>query len=799
MWADLKVACRALLRSPAHTLVVSITLGLGLGVATALCNAFLSTLWPSRHYPEPERLVRVELRPRGQAMGTHVFAYRYETYRDCSAFAEVGTAATELMNIRVNDTTWGVYGFSASANYFDVLGIRLAKGRVFRAEETIAGQDTVAIVTHAFARGMQADGDVVARGIHINGREHEIVGVLPESWSSPVQMPNGAVVVPLVMPDLNATPWFYFAMVARLKPGATAQTSEAELRARPLPAVAPAFSWMEPYEPFVVSAFDLGSHEGMRRHATMLWTSVAAVGCLHLLACVNAGSLLMMRAFSRRREIAVRLALGGSRWRVLRPFFCESALTLLGAAGVAFIVARWIMPAAMAWMSGHDVAVALRVALSAEAKWFLIGLAVITGLSTALWPLWRVTRLPANSVIKEGGHLVGATPGLRRARGALVIVEAGLAVLLLTGTGLLLRTFQQLHETKPGYEMTQRYVVRAFHTRGVSLKPEERLERFERATDAITRIPGVRGAAAATSVVPRNFATPRKLTVIDGRGETESDADLDFNAVSPDFIELAGIPLRIGRTLTGQRRSDAPVMVVNEAFARKYLERGREIGALVALNASMRWEVIGVVGDTQALRDQARPRCYFPLWQRGPMYPAEFLVNMEGSAPASFEAELRRAVYEADPQLALTSIERLEQAAQMGVVNERYAFTLLKVLSACALVLAVVGLFAMVAFATVERRSEFAVRLTLGATPGSVTRLVMLRGVALAAVGVLLGLGAAVGLSRFMGTLLYEITPLDPLTYGAVGLLMLAVAVPACWWPAWRASRIDPARVLRDE
>lgn len=799
MWADLKFALRALGRNPGQALVVSVTLGLGLGVATALCGAFLSTLWPSRHYPKPERLVRVELRPKGQSMGTHVFAARYESYRECSAFAEMGIAATELMNIRVNEAVWGVYGFSVSANYFDVLGIRLAKGRVFRPDEASAGQDRVAIISHAFARGMQADGEVVDQEIQINGRMHRIVGVLPEHWNPPVQMPSGAVVVPLVMPDVTATPWFYFGMVARLRPGASAQQAEAELRARPLPPVAPAYSWMEPYEAFVVPVFDVGSHEGARRHATMLWTSVAAVGSLYLLACVNAGSLLMMRAFSRRREIAVRLALGGSRWRVLRPFFCESVLLMLGAGLLAYAVARWGTPMVMAWMSGYDVATALRFGLSTEARWFLVGLAPLTGLLTAIWPLWRVTRQSANSGLKEGGHLVGEAPGLRRARATLVIVEAALAVLLLTGTGLLLRTFQRLHETNPGYELTQRYIVRAFHTRSTALKPDERLERFERSAEALALVPGVRGAAAASAVVPRNFATPRKLKVIDSRGETETEADLDFNAVSSNFLELAGIPLRAGRTLAAQRRADAPVMVVNEAFARKYLERGREIGAQVALNASTRWEIIGVVGDTQALRDRVRPRCYFPLWQRGPVFPSEFLVNVEGRASASFEAELRRAVYEADPQLALTSIERLQQAAQMGVANERYAFTLLKMLSACAVVFAVVGLFAMVVFATAERRSEFAVRLTLGATPGNVARLVVLRGGALAAGGVLLGLGAAAGLSRFMGRLLYEVAPIDPLTYGAVGILMLVIAVPACLLPAWRAARVDPARVLREE
>lgn len=800
MWSDLKIACRALLRSPGHTLVVSATLGVGLGVSTALCGLFMTTLWPTLGYAEPERLVRIELSAKGQAMNTQLFASRYEAYRDSSAFSDIAISATEMMNLQVDEKVWGVYGCSVSANYFSVLGVQPAKGRAFRTEEMRAGQDTVAIVTHAFARGLQADGEVLGREIDINRRKHRIIGVMPESWPPIVQLPNGAVMVPLIMPDVTKTPWFYFGTVARLKPGVSREQAEAELRTRALPPVPPAFSWMEGYEPVVTPAFELGSYVWMRRYVVMLWTSIAAVGCLHLLACVNAGSLLMMRAFSRRREIALRLALGGSRWRVLRPFVLESGLVVLLAMTLAFVVARWGMPALMAWMNGNRIAEALRFGLRTEAVWFLVLLAALTGLLTTLLPLWQVTRLPANAVIKEGGHLVGEAPGLRRARATLVVIEAALAVLLLTGAGLLLRTFERLHETKVGYETMQRYVVRGFfHTRLPALKPEERLDRFERVAQALAALPGVRGAAATSAVAPRNFATPRKLKVFDARGATEVDVAVDFNAVSPEFIELVGIPLRAGRTLAQARRGDAPALVVNEAFARKVLQRGRELGAQVAINANQRWEIIGIVGDTQALRDEVRPRVYYPIWQRGPTFPMEFLVNTAGEASPAFEAELRRAVYAADPDLAVMSIERLERAAQMGISNERFAFALLKVLSACALNLAMIGLFAMVAFATAERRSEFAVRLTLGATPASVMRLVLLRGVALAAGGVLLGLGAAAGLSQFIATLFYEIKPLDPLTYGAVGLIMLLVALPACGWPAWRASRVDPARVLRDE
>ncbi|MBX3736919.1 MAG: ABC transporter permease [Candidatus Didemnitutus sp.] len=799
MLSEFKIAARSLSRSPAHTLVVVLTLALGLGTATGFFTAFVPTLVPSLGYPQPDQLVRVELQNKQSAWPMPIDAFHREAYAAARSFQAVALINTEMMNVVVEREPRGVFGVAVDAGYFPLLGVRFALGRGFLPEETQSGTDTVAIVTWQFARGMAGSGDVLGREIVINERPRRIVGVLPESWRPIVNLPNGAVFVPLVVPDAAKAPYFWTQMVARLRPGVTGEQAEAELKQLPLPPAAAQMKWLEDYTPAVRGAFDIAHLEWARRYQTMLWSGVAAIGCLHLLACVNAGSLMLIRTLGRRRELGIRLALGGSRWRVARPFLAEGALLTGASLVLGWVVARWLVPALLALAADGEMAKALDERLQTDAELFLAALAVATGALVTLLPLWRVGRLEVNEVVKEGAQTVGEPPRLRRLRGALVVTETALAVLLLTGAGLLMRTFRQLQDVQRGYAATERLLVRVYPTAMTNVKWAERLPHYERIAEAIGRLPGVTGAALTTAATPRPTTFPRKLKLRDSAGERETDLDVDVSAVAPDFLELAGVPTLLGRSLRSLKRGDPAVVVVNAAFARKYFPGASPLGATLEVTNKERWEIIGVVGDTLATRGGAVPRCYYPVWQNGPMFATELLVRKEGLAGEDFRKTLRRAVYEAEPGFAVMNIDTIERVLGNETSMERYAAALLKLLSGFAVALTAVGLFATMTFAVAERRNEFAIRLTLGATPGAVARMVLTRGVALAAAGALLGLAVAAALARFLEALLFGVRPIDALTFGAVGLLALVVAVPACLFPAWRAARVDPARVLRDE
>jgi len=378
-------------------------------------------------------------------------------------------------------------------------------------------------------------------------------------------------------------------------------------------------------------------------------------------------------------------------------------------------------------------------------------------------------------------------------RGGLVVLEAALAVALLTGAGLMVRTFHQLQQVKPGFEPALRYNVNLQISREENIAFAVRRERYKQIAERLRQVPGVVSASLATTVVP-NFYNPQKFKIA-GRSD---NVEVEAQAVSgsADFLEVLGVPLKAGRSLATLREGDAPGVVINETMARTYFAGRNPVGEQLQMDAKTLWEIIGVVGDMRSMRLEAKPRFYFPWWQpRGGF--SGILLRTSGDPGPKFINEIRRAVYEVDPKFAVMSVTSLDRQLKQEVIMENSMLAVLEVLSALALMLAVIGLFTMMAYTVAQRRTEFGIRFALGATPAMIHRLVLGRGLALAATGVVLGLGLAWGLSRFMEAILYQTKAGDPLTYAVVGGLMLLVAVPACWLPAHRATKVDLANLLR--
>lgn len=797
MLSELKTVLRTLLRAPGYSLTVIVTLALGIGATATFYSMFMRTFFPPTPYAAPEQIVRLELRNPDLPSSQPLFMMKFFAYREAKSLTMLAGATFEAMNVVVKTEPEGMFVARVTENFFPLLGVTPALGRTFLPEENKTGAENVVVLSDWFWRNrLGADPAVLGSELKLNGRAYRIVGVLPRNFVPPIALPGDRsvyipFVLPAVVPDTEA--FYPVSAIGRLAPGATLPQVRTELATIRPGKGKPYERFVGGSQPLVSPVTELPVNPWAKRYGIMLSISLAAVACLYAIAAVNAGSLVLVRMLGRRREIGIRLALGGKRWDVMRPFVWESLLLSLGATLLGAIIAQLLMPALLALEPGRQQE-AFR--MSWESAGFLAGLGLLTGLGVVLAPAWHTTRLNINDVVKDGSPAAGEGIATRRLRGILVVIEAALAVILLTGAGLMVRTFTQLSQQKPGYETEHRYGVQLSRVFDKQQGPEERTQRRRLLLERMSAVPGVSSAALAMAATP-NFYWAQKIKIA-GRSDGAA-VEAQGNPVSEGLLETLGVPLRAGRSMATQRPTDAPAVWINETMARMYFAGRSPLGERLEGMAPKPWEIAGVVGDQISQRDGAKPRFYFPHWQ-APHWEANHLVlRLTGEPGPKFAAEVRRAVYEVDPQLAVMDIQSLEQHRRWEVAHERLASSVLQVLSALALLLAVTGLFAMMAYSVAQRRAEFGVRLALGATAPSLYRLVLGSGVGLAAAGVGIGLAVAWGLARFLEALLINTPSHDPLIFALVGLLMLIVAVPACWLPARRATRVDLTKLLRSE
>lgn len=796
MLFEFKSVFRSLVRAPGYSLVVVGTLALGIGAAAAFYTMVAGSLFPTVPFGQPDALVRVELYHREQSQTSAVFLMRFAAYRNASeSFSGVAGMSWDTLNLLLNEEPEGVTVCRATANYFSVLQVAPALGRTFLPDEGKPGLDNVVILGAWFWRNrLGADPAVLSRELMLNGRPYRVVGVLPEDFRPPLGYPGGQIYLPYVVPaSVDNQAYVQIYTVGRLKPGRTAMQAEAELRTL-FPEKGTRYEeFMKKAEATVSAITAPPTYQGYRRYILMTWTGVGAISFLYAIACVNAGNMMLVRMLGRRREIGIKLALGGGRWDIARPLLVEGLVLALASILAGIMVAKWLMPVLLALVPGSDDSFVRNLRFSWEAVGFMAGLGLFTGALIASGPAWRAAHLNVNDAVKEGGAAMGESRRLRFLRGGLVVLEAALAVALLTGAGLMVRTFMQLQDVKPGFEPVHRYNVNLQVSREENIAFAVRRERYKQIAERLGRMPGVVAASLATNIVP-NYYSPQKLKIAGRADGVEIEAQ--WTSGSADFLEALGVPLKAGRSLATLRQGDAPGVVINETMARTYFAGRNPVGELLQLDEKTLWEIIGVVGDMRSMRLEAKPRFYFPFWQpRGAM--SGVLLRTAGDPGPKFINEIRRAVYEVDPKFAVMSVTGLDRLLKQEVQLELGMLAVLEVLSGLALLLAVLGLFTMMAYTVAQRRTEFGIRFALGATPAMIHRLVLGRGLALAATGVVLGLGLAWGLSRFMESILYQTKAGDPLTYAIVGGLMLLVAVPACWLPAHRSTKVDLANLLR--
>jgi putative ABC transport system permease protein len=799
---ELRLAARALAKRPGYACVASFTLALGIGATLAIFTVVNSVLIRPLSYPDSDRIVQVRHHAPGLNMPDLESAPGLiQRYRQS---ARTLTPMAAYNNRRVNLAGSGsperVNAGAVTAELFDVLATRPILGRPFHEADARQGAPLVAILTYdMWQTRFGADPGVVGRTVQLDGRTAEVIGVMPRGFEFPAR--DTRLLVPLPLDPKDGFGTFGISGLARLRPGVTLDAARNEVNQlqQRIPEWFPeltketldGFRWSVTVEPLLDRV--------VHRVAPTLWILLGTVALVLLVAGANVANLFLVRAESRQREIAVRAALGASRGRIAGTFLAESvvlALTggsmgvLLAAAGTRLLVARG--PAQLPRL--HEV--------SMDARGFLFAavLSALTALALGMLPAVRLARRSYATAIREPGRGVTAGRDRHRVRQLLIVAQVAMALVLLVASGLMVRSAARLNAVDPGFRPDGLLVV------GVSLGGERNRARavtfYHQVLDEMARVPGVTAVGGAGSL-------PIAATSLNGtsfeirsrpRPENQVPPSTMYNAVTAGYFEALGVPLLEGRA---PDRADADnaraVAWVNQAFARQFLG-GRAIGESIQLQNT--WlDIVGVVGDmrTMGLREPVRPMVYVPPSNTAADLDVLYAVIRTSSAPASLVPSLRTAVDRVNASVPLTTAQTMTEIVAASVVQASFTLTLLAIAAGIALALGVVGLYGAVSYIVTDRTAEIGIRVALGASPAAVRAMVLRQGVGVALAGVAVGLWVASLTTGLMGSLLFEISPRDPITFGTVACVLVAVSALATLLPARRAAGIDPLNALRSQ
>jgi putative ABC transport system permease protein len=721
-----------------------------------------------------------------------------------------------MFNLVLRETTLKVHGAYTSSSLFAVLGTPPLLGRSLLAEEDQPGGSRAVVLGYGlWQRHFGGDSNVLGQTLTVDTfgrRDYTIVGVMPPGFGLPTQnelwLPLGWMGVKL--DESRGANWHN--VLARLKPGEKLERAQAEMNMIQSRIAKAHPGEVTGTEVSVVPWLQQTVGRTAQRALLVLWGAVAGV---LLIACGNVANLTLVRGASRQKEIAVRLALGADRWRVMRQLLIESLLLALigGAAGT--LLGYWAVKGFVA-AGPLNIPRLAEVSVDKLALCFTFGTAFLTSIVFGLAPAWQSSRLDLNEALKEGSR--GASGGVSagRTRNSLVIVEVALAAVLLVGAGLMLQSLLKLLATDRGFRAE--HVITADLDFSVSLgftawmratdtRPQVRVKEL---LDRIREQPGVQAAGVAYRFLRRDNHPPVTwpLTIFGRPSVPERQRpNADPNAISPGFFRALGIPLLRGRDFTETDALNAPaVAIVNESFVRRFFPNEEPLGQHVTLVANPGplqdgswYEIIGVVGDVKSLSAQPEPapEIFRPYWQ-WPMYNAKIFVRTTGDA-AALTSVIRRETKSLIPGLPEPEIRLLTDYVGESVAQPRFQAELLSIFGALAMLLAACGIYGVLAYAVTQRQREIGVRIALGAQAGDVLRLVLGQGMRLVLAGIVIGVLVSLALTRVLMSLLYEVRPTDPLTFVAVCLLLAAIALLACWLPAHRATRIHPMEALRCE
>jgi len=796
---DIRYGLRSLLKRPGFTAITLIALALGIGANTAIFSLVNAVILQPLPYPDPDRLVWVYGNIRNGGNRASVAPPDFLDYRSQNKtfeqFAASGTTSRPL-NLTGSGEPERLTASVITGNYFDTFGVRPALGRGFSLENEKSGQDQVTVLSYAFWQTrFGGDPNIINKTIILDGKAYEVLGVMPAE----VVLPQPAELwVPLnfdVDPEMKIRKAHFLRPMGRLKKDVTLAQAQADtdLIAAQLEQQYPDSNTGWSLRLIPLREILVGGSQ------TMLFILFGAVGFVLLIACANVANLLLVRAAARQKEIAMRTALGASRLRIIRQMITESLLlaiiggalgALLATAGVKLLVS----------LSEDNIPRTANVKIDATVLAFTLLISLATGLLFGLAPAFRTMKENLVDALKEG--IRGGSEGTlkNRTRGLLVVFESAIAVMLLIGAGLLIRSLVALQNVDPGFDPNNVLTLRVDLPRQKYNTPEKTSNFFEQLEARLTGLPGVEAVGLITELPLSGQPNDLPFTV-EGRPAVAFNEAFgaDFRRVNQNYFGAMRIPLQRGRNFTEQevRQSDK-VIIVSQQLVGTVFPNEEPLGKrLVMALGNEPYEIIGIVGDIRHRSLQAQPYAamYMPSQESTRM---NIVIRTQGD-PLSLVGGVRKEVNALDPDQPIAAIRPMTEWVAMSAAGARYRTTLLGLFALLAMILAATGIYGVMSYSVAQRTQEIGVRMALGARPFDVLKLVVRQGMIMALIGVVVGLAGALALTRVMLSLLFGVTERDPLTFGVVAALLIVVAFIACFVPARRATRIDPLIALRYE
>jgi putative ABC transport system permease protein len=815
---NLRHGLRTLAKSPGFTTVAILTLALGIGANAAIFSVINAVLLQPLSYPNPDRLVELELSsPQGNGDITsipkfNVWRVQTQVFDSVAAYDFGGPG----INLTGSDRPEQIKGIRVSADYFRVFGAPMEIGRTFSAEEDRPGGPAVAVISNGLWRSrFGGDSGIINRTIDLGGEPYVIIGVLGPTFTSD---PKSDIWLPL-KPDPNSVDQgHYLRATARLKPGVTIAQAQAamKLAAEQFNRKFPNSPEMGPGATFTAVPLRDSVIGEVRFGLLLLFGAVALV---LLIACVNVANLLLARATIRRREMAIRSALGAGRSRLIWQLLTESLLLSLGGAvlglGLGYLGVRALLamnPGGIPRIGEHGTGVSLDWRVLA----FTFAAAMLTGILFGLVPALSASRLDINNTLRESGSRAGSGMRHNKVRSILVITEMALALILLVGAVLLIRTFGALRGVDPGFD-AHNVLTMEMSLGGARFEKAATVDQLERGgRQRLESLPGVT-TAALTCCLPLEGGFGLPFT-IEGQPPKEGpyNGGAGWISVSPRYFDVFRIPIVKGRVFADRDNGAGPrVAIVNEEFAKKFFPKGDALGSRITIGKGVgpefdepAREIVGIVGDVHqgSLDQPPAPMMYVPTAQVNDGVVA--LNNRIGAAqwvvrtklqPFSLSADIQRELREASGGLPVAHIRSMQQVVGESTARNDFNMTLLTIFAGVALLLAAIGVYGLMAYSVQQRTQEIGVRMALGAGPHQVRRMVVIQGMQLALVGIILGIVSSLALARLMKSMLYGVKSWDPVTIVVVTILLSSVTLLAAYLPAKRASRVDPMVALRYE
>ena len=808
IWKDLRYALRVLAKSPGFTAVAVLTLALSIGANTAIFTVVYGVLLRPLPFPEPDRIVQLAETYQAQSDEMSVTAKQLERLEEYGRLFEHIAGYTDVgFNLATGNEAEHVRGVPASTEYFQVLGVHPTLGRDFFPEEDRSDGQRVAILSHAlWMRRLGGDPGVIGHKVLLSGDAYTLIGVMPADFDprSNSELNPGFqadVWVPLALVAKTAGNGENISVIARLKPGVTREQlqSQMDMVTRDFRIRYPNVVRQQLVMSFRPYQAMIGA--GMRPFLLVL---LGAIGFVLLIACANVANLFLARGSSRGREIAVRVAMGASRIRLFRQLLTESMLIALAGGALGLAVAGSVLGSLLA-MAPSNLPRLSDIRLDGWVFAFTFLISILTGTVFGIAPALYATNTNLSESLKEGGGRASAGASRARLRQGLVIGEFALSLVLLTGAGLMIATFAKLMNTNPGFD-SHHVLTMQFWMTGSKYNSTSEIMRFYRAVEQrIETLPGVTAAGVIAAGLPLERGGNNGVRIA---GPKESEwISMDYREITPGYLQAIGTPLKQGRGFTeSDSEASNPVVIVNEAVGRKYFQGQSSLGKYLYISG-VHCEVVGVVGDVKSYLDQpAELTTFIPAAQATlgtsklfeGWFPRSIVVRTTGN-PLILSQALREALTAADPLVPTGAVRSMDQVLTHSLALRSFMMLLLSIFGGLALVLASVGIYGVISFAVSQRTREIGVRMALGARPADVLRMVLREGLKLVAVGVVLGVAAALMLTRLLEGMVYGVSMRDPFIFVLVNLLMAVASLAACYVPARRATRVDPLVALRYE